>query len=218
MTYQQPILIVSAPRCGSSLLSYILHSEGVQVGICKPADENNKYGYFENIRMRNALIKYLKKNDTNNLGKKYQPINLKEPYKDFDRKIYRALRQENFDKNKPWLFKDPKIALCWNLFAEYYKDAKWVLLRRNIDAVLKSYERTNFMDAYDNPLDWENYLSVFDKNMQTIKKECKNVHEFEIENIFEDNEYEINKLFEFLGIENTGKYKICVDKNIFVNV
>ena len=126
-----PMLIVSPPRSGSSLLSYILNESGVQVGICKPADEFNKYGYFENLRIRDYIIKYLKNCDTNNLGKKYQPVDLKEPYHNFNRKMYRFLRQENIKKDVPWLFKDPKIALCWNIFNELYPNAKWILLQRN---------------------------------------------------------------------------------------
>ena len=66
-THNTPILIVSMPRSGSSLLSHILFNEGVQVGDCKKGDEYNKYGYYENIMIRNILIKYLNKHDVNNL-------------------------------------------------------------------------------------------------------------------------------------------------------
>lgn len=214
-THNTPILIVSMPRSGSSLLSHILHNEGVQVGNCKQGDEFNKYGYYENIRMRNVLIKYLKKQDVNNLGKKFQPINLREDLKDFDRKIYRSLRQDGITKDKPWLFKEPKIALCWNLFKTYYPDAKWILLYRNKEQVLSSYDKATFMDAYSTREEWEKYMSVWDINMETIKKECNNVYEFQIESIFENKVDDINKLFQFIGIENTNKYIECVDKKIF---
>lgn len=214
-THNTPILIASMPRSGSSLLSHILHNEGVQVGNCKQGDEFNKYGYYENIRMRNIIIKYLKKQDTGNLDKKFQPINIREDLKDFNRKMYRALRQDGISNDKPWLFKEPKIALCWNLFKEYYPDAKWVLLYRNKEQVLASYDKAKFMDAYSTKEDWYNYMSAFDANMETIKQECKNVHEFHIESIFENNIDEINKLFEFIGVQNTNKYLQCVDKKIF---
>lgn len=214
--FQQPILIVSAPRSGSSLLSYILHESGVQVGVCKPADEFNQKGYFENLRIRKAIIKYLKQCDTQNLGKKYQPINLRESYKDFDRKVYRALRQEGFVKDKPWLFKDPKIALCWNLFNVYYPDAKWILLYRNDKDVLASYERATFMDAYETKKEWTEYLNCWKMNMKSIKAECNNVFEMNIESIFNNDEQVINAMYEFCGVENINAHKSCVDTKLFV--
>ena len=75
--YFEPILIVSAPRSGSSLLSYILNESGVQIGICKQGDEFNLKGYFENIRIRNIIIKYLKQNDKENLEKKISTYKFK---------------------------------------------------------------------------------------------------------------------------------------------
>lgn len=214
-THNTPILIVSMPRSGSSLLSHILFNEGVQVGDCKKGDEYNKYGYYENIIIRNILIKYLNKHDVNNLKKKFQPINLLEDYKDFNRKVYRAIKKNGIVKNKPWLFKEPKIALCWNLFKKYYPDAKWILLYRNKEQVLSSYNNAKFMDAYNTKEDWYNYMNVWDENMKLIKDECKNVYEFNIESIFENKIDDINKLFDFIGITNTNKYIECVDKKIF---
>ena len=150
------------------------------------------------------------------LKKKFQPINLKASYKDFDRKIYRTLRQEKFEKGKPWLFKDPKIALCWNIFNEYYPNAKWILLYRNENDILNSFNRTNFMNAYNTKKEWLNYLNCWKLNMQSIKEECKNVFEFNIENIFNNKTEEINNLYKFIGIKNQNKHLNCIDKNLFL--
>jgi hypothetical protein len=213
--FNDPILIVSAPRSGSSLLAYILNKEGIQVGITKAGDKYNVNGYFENIRIRNLMIKYLKENDKQKLGKKFQPINIRSDFKNFNRKMYRVLRQDKFDKNKNWLIKDPKLTLCWNIFNKEYPNAKWILLYRNQNDIMSSYKKTEFMDAYNTEDDWKKYLNCFYENMNSIKLECKNVFEFDIKNIFENNINEINKLFEFIGIKNTNKYIECVDKELF---
>lgn len=214
----EPIFIVSAPRSGSSLLSYILHTEGVQVGETKPADKYNPNGYFENLKIRELVIERLKKQDKRNEGKKFQPVNLTFGSIEiamFKYGVYASLLDENVDLTKPWLFKDPKIALTWLLFAKSFPDAKWILLYRDNDAIIDSYSRTEFMDAYQTRQDWEQYLTCFEANMESIKSFCANTHTFAIESLFENDTDKINELFSFLGIENTGKYESCIDKRYF---
>ena len=214
----EPIFIASAPRSGSSLLSYILHNEGIQVGETKPADKYNPNGYFENLKIRELVIKHLKKQDVRNQGKKFQPVNL--TFSSIDIALFRhnvvsALLKDSIDLDKPWLFKDPKIVLTWLLFAKSFPNAKWILLYRNEDAIIDSYKRTEFMNAYESTEDWQKYLTCFVANMESIKSFCTNTHTFAIESLIDNDTDKINNLYSFLGLRNTGKYVSCIDKRYF---
>lgn len=214
----EPILIVSPPRSGSSLLSYILSKEGLQCGLTKEGDEYNPNGYFENLQIRELVIKQLEQNDTNKLGKKYQPVNLDftmQQAETFRNNVITCMKSQNVDISSPWMFKDPKIALVWKLFAKAFPNAKFILLYRNEKDILHSYERTKFMDAYTNMVDWQKYLGNFKDNMKSIENECANHHVFQIESIFDNDECAINQLFDFLELQNTKQYLSCVKKEYF---
>lgn len=213
-----PILIVSAPRSGSSLLSYILSCEGVQCGITKEGDEYNPNGYFENLQIRELVIRHLHKNDVDKLGKRYQPINLdfsQEEAELFRNNVIASMKSQGVDISKPWLFKDPKIALVWKLFAQAFPNAKWVLLHRRVDDILNSFRRAKFMDAYKDTTEWLEYLDRFHENMQTIENECKNTHSFRIESIFDNRDADIERLFESVNLKNTKKYLTCAKTDYF---
>lgn len=213
-THDSPILIISAPRSGSSLLSYVLNEEGIQVGITKRGDRFNPNGYFENLQIRDVIIDYLKSNDDFELGKKFNPIDLNADMPNFKNKITDILVDEKIQNDKPWLFKDPKNTFAWMLWNKYYPDAKWILLNRNTSDIINSFFNTDFMDACNSLECWVNYLSKFRANMSSIKHNCKNVFEFDIESLFNADEDKINSLFDFIGINNTGKYKNCVETKI----
>jgi hypothetical protein len=91
------------------------------------------------------------------------------------------------------------------------------LLYRNDKDVLASYERATFMDAYSTKKEWTEYLNCWKMNMKTIKSECTNVFEMNIESVFNDDTEVLNKLYEFIGIENQDKHKNCIDKKLFVS-
>ena len=75
------VFVASPPRAGSSVTANLLSKAGLFGGKTKVADQWNKYGYFENLEITKYVIEYLRRNDKNKLGKRFQPKNLKE---DFD--------------------------------------------------------------------------------------------------------------------------------------
>lgn len=206
---RQPILIVSPPRCGSSLMGMILKESGVFCGETKSGDKFNKFGYFENIEITNLVINGLKKID-NGLGKKFQPVNIDFYIPDFRKKVHEILTKEGLVGEQAWFYKDPKIALTWKLWHNAFPEAKWVILSRNENDVLDSYKRTEFMNAYQSQEEWLDYLNKFKQNIITLSRTV-NCFEFKIENIFEKNETEIYNLFKYICVENIGKHEKCYD-------
>ena len=142
--FNKIVFIASPPRSGSSILTKIFHENGFWIGDTKVSDRWNVNGYFENLKLRQLLINYLYKNDTENLIKKYQPINLSEPYYNFKTDFIEAILSDGY--NNGWIvFKDPKICLTWKMINDNFPDATWIFLFRNLAKTSKSYQKTEFM-------------------------------------------------------------------------
>ncbi len=52
----QPIVVLGAPRSGTSLTASIFAAHGVWVGRCKPPGKHNQRGFFENLDAKERLI------------------------------------------------------------------------------------------------------------------------------------------------------------------
>lgn len=196
-----PILIASPPRSGSSLVSYIFKELGVFCGETKEGDQYNRLGYFENKRITKIIIDILRENDLG-LGKKFHPIDRDYYYPEFKNKVQRAIIKDGLKKEQSWFFKDPKIIFTWKLWNEHFPSAKWVLLNRDINQVLKSYIKTPFMDSYQRVDQWRSYLSYFYSNMLSISNNC------DVLNI--NTNYIINK--NFIELE-----QVCIKLGIKFN-
>lgn len=107
----EPIVVLGTPRSGTSLVSGLLHAHGVWVGTCRPADDINPRGFFENIALRELRLKRRLTRDA----------------------VSRVLVREGYGGG-PWLVKHtPGYARAWRRF-----NPMWVLVRRNPDSALAS--------------------------------------------------------------------------------
>jgi len=210
---KQPIIIASAPRSGSSLISYMLNELGVFVGNCKKPDKWNVNGYFENIPITDIVVKYLKENDIHNLGKKYQPINLDKKFEHFGHKINNTILKQGLQKGENWLYKNPKTPICWRLFNEHFPNAKWIILERNTKEHLNSLLRTKFMDAYDTEKEWLDFINIYKNYHNDIRKNCNTIT-INMSDMFNDNKNLINNICEFLDIEKKD-VSYCLNKKVW---
>lgn len=118
----RPIVILSSPRSGSSMVAGCFAAHGVWVGPDKEPDEMNPKGWFENqqlahLRFRDALT----------------PENVDE-----------VIRKQGYTGG-PWLHKHtPRYAHCWRHF-----NPIWVFVRREIGSIAKSRMASNGL--YDDP-------------------------------------------------------------------
>lgn len=212
---QPPILIISPPRSGSSLVGFMLNQVGVWGGEMKIGDSEypvkyNPYGYFENIAINKILIDYLRTNDTMNMGKRFQPLNLDADYEEFDKKVIASLSGKN--EKQPWFYKNVKSVFCWRLWDKYFPEATWVIVKRNRDDILKSIKRTSFMDAYNTDEEWRLYLDKLDSIVNTIQVKCR-FFVIDIDKIFRGDLWEFKLIISLIGLTYSDKMLGCIDKN-----
>lgn len=197
---QEPIFIASPPRSGSSLTGLLLHSFGLWSGDTKEANKFNPKGFYENLEISQLLIDYLRENDTENLGKRYQPLILDKTDASIREKIFDIVRSQGLKEDQPWFYKDPKIAICRNLLIDAFPNAKWIWVNRSQDRTIRSLMRTDFMDAYDTEKEWASFLAVYGFYKLDLQLKTK-VFELDIDKVMNNDQSEVDRLSEFLGIE-----------------
>ena len=197
---QEPIFIASPPRSGSSLTGLLLHSFGLWSGDTKEANEFNPKGFYENLEISQILIDYLRANDKDNLGKRFQPLMLNHTDISVRQKILDVVKSQGLGDDQPWFYKDPKIAICRDLLLDAFPNAKWIWVNRSQDRTIRSLMRTDFMDAYDNEEDWKKFLAVYKFYKQDLKTKT-NVFELDIDKIMDKDQSEVDRLSDYLGIE-----------------
>ena len=135
------ILIVSAPRSGSSCTTGLLHLHGFPLGDAQSlhSDEYNERGYFENEKILNFNRDVL-----NEIGVDVFCTELPT-----ESQVHRSLTnverlsglfQEEFDVDR-FLIKDPRIAILQDLYIEALPPFKVILLERSSEDVARSMER-----------------------------------------------------------------------------
>jgi hypothetical protein len=124
------IVVLSAGRSGSSLVAGLLAHHGIWTGDCLIANRFNPKGYFENIEIKNAMLKLY--------GRDWQgePPEYKEGWLKTVEKIKN--RQECTGR---WLFKCG--AFYWRVWKPF--NPVFVKVWRDPKDILKSYERTRFL-------------------------------------------------------------------------
>ena len=197
---QEPIFIASPPRSGSSLTGLLLHSFGLWSGDTKEANEFNPKGFYENLEISQLLIDYLRENDTENLGKRYQPLILDKTDSSIREKIFDIVRSQGLKEDQPWFYKDPKIAICRNLLVDAFPNAKWIWVNRSQDRTIRSLMRTDFMDAYATEKEWASFLAVYGFYKLDLQLKT-NVFELNIDKVMNKDQSEVDRLSEFLGLE-----------------
>jgi len=204
------ILVVSPPRSGSSLVTNLLKENGVYVGVCKEADENNKDGYFENVAIQKHLSELMRSIDAENLGKKFQPINYT-----FANEHIHHLRQvvgKEFYGVHNYAIKNVKIALTWQLWIEAFPSAKVLILNRSRTEILKSIQKSPFMDQYTTEDEWNKYLDAYYENMAWMEKSCDCL-QVNLSNIIAQDNDELFNMSAFCGMELS--YKGVIKKELW---
>lgn len=171
-----PIIITGCARSGTSLTAGILHRCGAFGGIMTGATAANQKGQFENLEIRQNLVKpYLRSLGADPLGQKPLP----DPGRcwgdaarlDWRRKIEGVMHQQGY-KGGPWFYKGAKCCLVWPLWHEAFPEARWILVRRRDEEIVNSCLRTSFMRAYRDREGWQEWVDHHKARFEEIKEAC----------------------------------------------
>ncbi len=159
-----PILVTGLPRSGTSLTAGCLLRLGAFGGQTIGGDQNNPTGYFENVVLREQVVKVLLK------GMGADPLGV-HPLPELGRvhripglgdAVLEEMVRQGYDGSGPWLYKGAKLTLLWPALADAFPRARWVVVRRDPDDVVASCLRTPFMRQHsDDPAFWREFVEQY---------------------------------------------------------
>ena len=178
-----PVFITGLPRSGTSMTAGILAELGIFTGPTIPGGDANPKGFFENIIIREKIIKGILR------AGKFCSLGVKSlPPQNFDKKVNfgnsKSLRDilieiitiQGFNNDKPWLIKDAKLTLMWRIFNRQFPNAIWIVVKRDRKNFIRSCLKTDFMLQHSNQEKfWNNYADNYEIRLDELIKNVGNL-------------------------------------------
>jgi len=144
-----PILITGAARSGTSMVAGIINLCGAFGGVMSPPNKNNRKGMFENVKIRDTIVKpYLRSIGVDPLGQYPLPdVNSLIIPRDWKKRVEGIMMEEGYSGG-PWMYKGAKSCLMWPIWHYAFPNAKWIIVRRRTGDIIQSCLNTNFMRAF----------------------------------------------------------------------
>lgn len=196
-----PILITGCARSGTSLVAGIIHKHGAFGGEMRGPTQYNARGMFENSQIVNFVKNVMGGTlEVDPLGQYplADPENLPELL-GFGEAIIELLKQDGYIDG-PWFYKGAKIPMLWPLWDKAFPNAKWLVVRRPTEAIVKSCKKAPFMRKVPADLGWEwwveQHLEVFPSMKQHLGNRYREVWSADI---IEGRLFELQSAIEWLG-------------------
>lgn len=201
--FRKPIFVTGLPRSGTSMVAGCLHLSGAWVGNTVAGGVGNEKGFFENIALREQIIKgLLTALGCDPLGVKSLPQFDQVPnVRGLLEGFVHFLQRDGYDGQQPWLFKDAKLTLLWPLIAPIFPEARWVIVRRDPQAIINSCMRTHFMAHHSQSLAfWQDFVNQYQARLSALLNSCFKVTEISADNLVNGNSDELLSLAETLEL------------------
>lgn len=186
------ILVISEGRSGSSAVSGILHHLGVFMGKSFiEADAGNIWGYWEDADFHKVCMSVW---DT--LQHSFVSEKDKKGLTEWRGEMMKLI-EERKKLNRPWGFKNPRVANAPEFFLSCFKNPKIIRCVRNEENAVKS-----FVKAYSTELNEEKARYWYSFRKKNLDEALKNREYLEIkfENITKDKEGTAKKIADFVGL------------------
>ena len=141
---EKPIIIVGAARSGTSMVAACVHLCGAWKGDTAGPNRYNQKGMFENLELREKIIKPLL--HAMNADKKGQfPLpetkDIIIPH-DIKDSIFKIVKGQGWTPDLPWMWKCAKMSLMWPVWNYAFPDSKWIIVRRKTPDIINSCMKT----------------------------------------------------------------------------
>lgn len=202
MNLKDPILITGAARSGTSLVAAIIHDAGASGGnIVMEGNQYNPTGYYENHDIISVVDKQiLREAGFDPLGQKgLPPANF--DGKDIRESVFRIAASQGITPGEDWFFKDAKLLLIFRSYVESFPDSKFVLVRRQKEAIVKSCMNAPFMHRREVDSDWLEWVNHHIELMDALKGSGAKVKEVWYEDLVKGNLGPMREIVEWLDLE-----------------
>lgn len=205
----KPEVIVSGfPNTGTSFLCNLIVALGKSPGKSvdlKDADKHNRYGYFENLKLRAITYEALGRDYFMPWEKGYLPD---KPYIFELNKLekYSSIIRDIAENDNVEVYKDNTTPLIFRIFP---KEAKYINIRRNPEKIYESPQKGGHSKIACNYSEFKEYYNKYQGLVKQMSKEvdCIDVN---YEDFFDDLDNTIYKIAHHIEIEiNDTKLNDC---------
>lgn len=217
LTANTPIFILGFPRSGTSFVASLFAGAGLFKGVTFRGDSDNPPGYFENIGIRDSVVKRILETlecDTSGIDPMPEMSRVEEmEAPDLREQVETILLEDGWDGDSPWMFKDCKLALLWPLFAKAWPNAHWVFVQRPHMDIMQSCINTKFMAKHSiKPGYWADAISKYFARIELLREREANVYSLcPHDAIMGDDWSRFHSLFNELGLrEKKDHFKSTV--------
>ena len=195
---KQPILITGCPRSGASMIAGIIKLCKARMGRLNGMNENIDARLQQDMLMRRLRVDVK--------GQYPLPVVSRlKPVLGFANNIHNAVTG---GLSGEWAFKDSRILLTWSIWNKAFPKAKWIIVRRRKDDILKSCKQTAYMKAFKYPKTlqalnlqteeegWHWMISQYEKRIEEVKMKANMMAVVYPEKMVEDDYSEIRSIVE----------------------
>jgi len=234
-----PILITGAARSGTSLVAGIVNMSGAWGGDLAGPTRFNRRGMFENTQIRNDLVKpFLKDAGCDPMGQKPLPRIRRQlqgndailiGFGNGDRfvsvnthlaaiwmhNLEEILKSQGYNGQR-FFYKGAKMCLMWPLWHLLFPEAKWIIVRRDVEDIVRSCLRTSFMRAFQTRSGWLNWVSVHERRFEEMYEQKLDIREVWPQRMMNGDFSEMQNVINSLDLEwDLEKAKAFVDPNLW---
>lgn len=167
-----------------------MNALGLTFGPTIKGNVNNPKGYFENRHVRERVLKkYISRAGGEPEGQRNFPTPGRGNPQDLRRDTLSQLKGAT-------AYKDAKILLLWQLWAEAFPDCLYVFVRRDVDDIARSCLNTGFMSTYKSLEGWKKWALHYVGNIEKMKRQVEHIE------VWPDGTAEVfEPVAEFAGLE-----------------
>jgi len=169
---EDPVLIIGAPRSGTSVTAAILQRCGLWLGETGRGNRDNPKGFFENkrIRQKNKAVLHAGGYDAAGV-QPLPPWNWIGNTAHLRETVLIELGFQGVKPDQPWGFKDPKLLLTWATWLSAWPKARIVLVRRDRESVVRSCARASFYSGWARRgMEWNAWVADQERRIELIKR------------------------------------------------
>jgi len=180
-------IITGCARSGTTLTAGVLKACGANLGNVDTLNESQA--------VKNKVIKpFLRKNNADPLGIK--PF--LSPHANYDSN---QLRTDTVREMRGAdTLKEIKLLQFWWNWHEAFPDAKWVIVRRDIDSIADSCMRTHFMKGFGSHEGWKSWADHYLSKIEELKEHVDYVEVYPLY-FLDGDPSDMKDAVEFCGLE-----------------
>lgn len=199
------IIVTGVPRSGTSLTCFMLAKSGIHFtrDIAESPIEAGIKGnraYAENMGVSNFMKGLFDRHGICRLGQKNLEFDKRKILTEAIRnRVIEFLFDDGWDGRSPVAVKNCKMVLTPELWFKNFPASKWVIIRRDLDDLAASLERTPFMRNHEPFANWREWAENYQRYFDLIPNDMK--VEIWPKKIIDGDTSEIEAACKFLGVE-----------------